>query len=235
MRTFIKFLIIAFCFMTGMVFAKETRKVIAVIDSGIQFMPNLNKILCKDLSRDFTQMGLRDVSENGHGTNVAGIIASKMNSKTHCLAIIKYFHTYKLPYGRQNPYIILNLVMNYLKILKPAYINFSSAGGSFDFNEYTTLGDLVDGGTKIVVAAGNNGVNLTEETCSVFPACYYFDSPNFYVVGADTLKSNKLGPVKYIKPGISQCGFNICLTGTSQATANMTAELISKEGNKNVN
>lgn len=230
MRNVIKKLMLSSLLFSCLSFSKETRKVIAILDSGIRNIPNLNKLLCENLSRDFTQMGLQDATENGHGTNIAGIIASKMNSKTHCLAIIKYFHAYALPYGnRRDPRTIATMVINYLKFLKPDYINISGAGGPFDFNEYTILGDLLDQGTKIVVAAGNNKLDLTENSCSIFPACYYFDNPNFYVVGANTVQSNFNGPVKYKRPGIEQCGFNICLTGTSQATANMTAELISKE------
>ncbi len=220
-------LIIVAVLVTTQALSKETRKVVAIVDTGIANDIRIKKYLCDGLHVDFTGTSLYD--QHGHGTNIAGIIATKMNPKTHCIAILKYWHTAIKPEGNRPQYEIIKSVSRYLKTLKPAYINFSSAGGSFDPNEFNVLGDLLDAGTKVVVAAGNSGKDLTETPCNNFPACYYFDSPNFYVVGHKGKTSNFNGPVKYFRPGINQCGLDICMSGTSQSTANMTAYLLSKE------
>jgi len=105
----------------------------------------------------------------------------------------------------------------------------SVAGPGFNYQEYDTLYNLLQSGTKIIVAAGNNSLDLSF-TCDVFPACYFNDEPNFFVVGAKDLKmSNKKGPVNVKRPGKDRCGFGICMSGTSQAAAEFTADLISKE------
>lgn len=220
----------ALCLVSNFAVAKEGRKIVAVVDTGLNITPKLKKSMCQDLNMDFTKTGLTD--RHGHGTNVVGIILKKLNPETHCIAVVKYWDTAEKPEGRNLTYNIMRSVNNYLKMVRPAYVNISSSGGPFDFEEYTVLGDLLDEGTKVIVAAGNKGLNLTENACYIYPACYYFDSPNFYVVGSFSKSSNFNGPVKYKRDGLNQCGFGVCFTGTSQSAANMTAELISTEGKK---
>lgn len=220
-------IVVLVCLFSSIALSKETRKIVAVIDSGIAPESSALKYLCKGFHVDFTGTSLKDM--NGHGTNIAGIIANKINTKTHCIAILKYWHTKDNPWGTKYEYDIIKSLYNYVKQINPDYINFSSAGGGFNHYEYSVLSELLDNGTKVVVASGNRGLNLTENACNDFPACYYFDSPNFFVVGYEGKLSNYGGPVKYKRKGINQCGFGVCLTGSSQATANMTAELLSKE------
>lgn len=205
---------------------KETRKAVAIVDTGINSLLLNKPFMCKDMHADFTGMGI--VDSHGHGTNIAGIIARKLNPKTHCLLIIKYWHTTTNPWGKYYLHEVHTSVLSYLKAVKPAVINFSSAGFGFSSLEFNTYGSLIDSGTKIVVAAGNSALNL-DESCDTFPACYFFNEPNFYVVGASkTPLSNKNGPVNVIRPGNNVCGFGKCMTGTSQAAAQFTADLISK-------
>ena len=56
----------------------ENRVRVAVIDTGID-SELATPYLCKDGNKDFTGKGMKDVS--GHGTNIAGIIAKKINNK----------------------------------------------------------------------------------------------------------------------------------------------------------
>lgn len=206
-------------------FAKETRKIVAIVDTGINSLLLDKPFMCKNLHADFTNTSIRD--SHGHGTNVAGIIANKLNAKTHCLMIIKYWNTYKNPWGSSTLHKVFSNVIGYLKSVKPAYINFSSSGFGFNPNEFGVFSELIDSGTKIIVAAGNDNLDLSEG-CDVFPACYFFNEPNYFVVGASKSPiSNKNGPVNAIRSGNNVCGFGVCMTGTSQAAAQFTADLIS--------
>lgn len=206
---------------------KETRKVVAIIDTGISSSLLNKPFMCKDMHADFTGMGIND--SHGHGSNIAGIIANKLNPKTHCLLIIKYWHTTQNPWGMYRLYEVFSSVLSYIEAVKPAYVNYSSAGFGFSTREFNVYSKLIDNGTKVVVAAGNDMKDL-DEGCDTFPACYFFNEPNFYVVRASkSTLSNKNGPVNVSRPGNNVCGFGRCLTGTSQAAAQFTADLISKE------
>lgn len=226
--TFLKELIVlALVLITTEALSKDSRKMVAIIDTGISASLLNSSIICKDSYADFTGMGITDY--HGHGTNVAGIIAKKLNPKTHCIVPIKYWHTETNPNGKYTTFEVYDAMLSYLKALKPRYINFSAAGMGFVYKEYNIYYDLMESGTKIVVAAGNKAADLGF-TCDTFPACYFLDEPNFYVVGASDMKlSNKNGPVNVLRKGKDKCGFNVCMSGTSQAAAEFTAELISKE------
>jgi hypothetical protein len=227
MTFFREFVVVLTCLFATQVLASETRKMVAIIDTGMPNDSSLLKYMCKGKHADFTGFGLRD--NHGHGTNVLGIILKKINPNTHCIVIIKYFNTVEAPYGSRSPRDIFNSIYNYLVFINPAYINFSGAGSGFNVNEFYAIAKLLDNGAKVVVAAGNNGLKLEAGSCEVFPACYFFDEPNFYVVGANTKSSNYGGPVRHVREGLNQCGLGVCRTGSSQATANMTAELLGRE------
>lgn len=202
----------------------ETRKKVAIVDSGISDHAYFKKYLCRSGHKDFTGTNILDAQ--GHGTNVAGLIVKKLNPVTHCLVIIKFFHTYKHPMGSLVGVDNTLAIARYLAYIKPHYINMSLEGSIFMTEEYNILYSLLERGTKIVVAAGNRAANL-DEGCYSYPACYFFHTKNFYVVGANNSNSNTNGPVNRIRPGVNQCARGICLSGTSQATANFMADLVS--------
>jgi hypothetical protein len=192
----------------------ENRIRVAIIDTGIN-TKLVYPYLCKDGHKDFTNKGLFD--EMGHGTNIAGIISKKLNNKTHCLQIIKWFHTEKA----SNNESLKNSVLGALKhalLYKAKYVNLSMSGSYHSVEEYELLKQLIKSGAKIFVAAGNEAKNLSID-CSIYPACYEIHNSNFVVVGNYNAYSSNYGINVRWENGTNVEGFGIVSSGTSQATA----------------
>jgi hypothetical protein len=208
----------------------ETRKVIAIVDTGMP-PPMINKYLCNMAHYDLTGTGIAD--HHGHGSNIAFIIANRMNIKTHCLLIIKWWDTEKTTKGAD---VLAKAVKDYsalLYSLRPAYVNLSLSGEVYISYEANVLKGLVASGSVVSVAAGNEGRNL-DEACNSYPACYNIKAPNFHVVGA---RNQATGSVEYYSnrgrvvtdyESGNACTFTQCFSGTSQATAQVTARLTSR-------
>lgn len=221
-KEFIVLILVAISIRT---FSAETRKVVAVVDTGLPYNHELTPYLCKGLQFDVTQSGIED--HHGHGTNVLGLIAKTMNNKTHCLTMIKWWDSTRERPSLDTSRKRVEAYSNILFDIKPAYVNLSLSGFDYNPTEYHTFKDLLKGGTVIVTAAGNDSQNLNA-LCDVYPACYNIRNKNFHVVGAlGANYSNYGGPVTDLLPGFNQCGmFGICFSGTSQAAANETAQLL---------
>jgi subtilisin family serine protease len=208
---------------------KELRKVVAIVDTGMP-PPMINKYLCDMPHYDLTGFGITD--HNGHGTNIAFIIANRMNIKTHCLLIIKWWDTEKTSVGSA---LLAKAVKEYSALLdqiRPAYVNLSLSGEVYISYEANVLKGLVKSGSVVSVAAGNEGRNL-DEACISYPACYNISAPNFHVVGA---RNTATGSIEYYSnrgrivtdyESGNACTFTQCFSGTSQATAQATARLTS--------
>lgn len=143
--------------------ADETRKRIAVIDTGISSdFPS--EFLCYEGHKDFTSEGLQDLKQ--HGTLVGYILAHYINPNKFCIVVLKYWQNG----SSENPW-------NYLKALKYVSegkyyaLNLSLAGDGILPLEKTYLEKIMNNGVIISNAAGNDHINLTEH-CSVWPACY---------------------------------------------------------------
>lgn len=207
------------------IFAEEKRDRVVIMDTGI--VPNeFNaQFLCKDGHMDFTGLGIEDA--NGHGTNIAGLIARGLDTTKQCITVVKYYHDTENMYNGQDPDTVLKASWAYLLTLQSKWVNMSFTGQDYMIDEYRTIKRLLDRGTKVMIAAGNEAKNLNTD-CDVYPACYPFKSKNFYVVGAyDLSLSNFNGPVNLLQPGLNQRGhFGPLMSGSSQATANATAKII---------
>ena len=226
MRHFYRELLLLFLVVISVqIFSQETRKVVAVVDTGLPYNRAILPYLCKGLQYDVTEHGIQDY--NGHGTNVLGLVAKGINPKTHCLSMIKWWHTAEET--NLNKHLVDSRIKSYMNILskiQPVLINMSLSGSGYSVPEYEGLKSLLSKGIKAVVAAGNTGSYLTT-SCTSYPACYAFKDKNFYVVGTSDSFSNFGGPVTDILPGSDQCGiFGLCMSGTSQATGNKSAELL---------
>ena len=194
--------------------ASETRIRIAIIDSGVD-LKQAKEYMCKTGNYDFTGYGLQDVY--GHGTNIAGIFAKRINPKTHCLMIVKFFHTTATG---------IESALEYIQQFKPKYVNLSLTGRFPSAIEEHAIHSLLNSGAVIAVAAGNEGQNL-DQNCNSYPACYNIQDPKYIVVGSrGAMSSNYGGPVTAIDNGTSVEGFGIVLDGTSQATANYLSKRI---------
>ena len=211
--------------------AAEHRKVVAVVDTGMPPAPAITKYLCNMTHYDLTGFGITD--HHGHGSNIAFIIASRMNIKTHCLLIIKWYDTDKTSVDGQ---VLSNAVRAYSAVLdqvRPAYVNLSLSGGSYFSYESNVLKGLLQTGSTIIVSAGNDYLNL-DNNCISYPACYNISSSRFHVVGARNQLTGSIEPysnrgrvVTDYESGNS-CTFNTCYSGTSQAAAFLTGRLTSR-------
>ena len=221
-REFIVLLLVA----TGVsVLSAETRKVVAVVDTGLPYNNKIIPYLCKDLQFDVTGYGIEDY--HGHGTNIIGLIAKTLNPKTHCISMIKWYHTAN---DKVSSKVLNERVVKFSEILikaHPSIVNLSLDGDNFVQEELNAYKLLLSRGTHIVVAAGNSGKNL-DTSCDTYPACYGILNRRFHVVGALGAKySNFGGPITEVLPGSYQCGmFGTCMSGTSQAAANLSAKLV---------
>jgi hypothetical protein len=207
----------------------EWRKVVAVIDTGMPPSPMIDKFLCNMNHYDVTGTGITD--RHGHGSNIAFIITSRMNVKTHCLWIIKWWDTEKTSTGPA----LLNAVKGYLSLLdtyRPAFVNLSLSGDSYLGYEANVLKGLIKTGSTIIVSAGNDFLNL-DERCTSYPACYKINNPRFRVVGSRNATTGSIEPYSNRGKVVTDyesgnaCTFHKCYSGTSQAAAHLTAKLTS--------
>jgi subtilisin family serine protease len=207
----------------------ETRIRIAVVDSGLLMSKEIAPYVCLDGHKDFTMTGLGD--RHGHGTNVSHLIAKSIDPKKYCLVIVKWYDPKAPPILSG---LFLTAATEYAAHSGAQYINISAGGGAKYQRERNAIEYAVEHGVRVVVAAGNEGVDMSP-SCPFFPACYPIHSNSFYVVGAlekDGKKawfSNYGGPVNAWAPGTNQEGGGIVMSGTSQATAVYTGLLVARE------
>lgn len=192
---------------------------IVIIDSGLNdgFI-NKDK-LCKTGHYDFVnnkpEVGKDDVN---HGSVIANIITNNIKEKDYCLLI------YKVVQKVKDDAVINNFDL--YRALKRArydrvdYINYSINGRAFMQLEHEAMFNL-SRISKLYVAAGNEGEELGEEKCDIYPACYKLN--NIISVGAIDSNKVKLPSSNYGKYvntyelGVHNIN-NITYIGTSFAT-----------------
>jgi len=181
--------------------------------------------------------------ENGHGTHISGLINQNAHSGDFCLVAIKY---YSDAYSGVQNLANFRKAIQYALNIKVDFINFSGGGGALDLGEKATINKLLDRGTTIVVAAGNEQSDL-DERCDFFPAC---DDKRLIVVGnmcelddedcawTDSSHTMRRSPSSNFGAYVTrwEMGNNVestlpggrkgRMTGTSQAAAIATGKLI---------
>lgn len=209
-------------------FASKPKRIpIAVLDTGIRMSPELEGKLCTDSGIDLTGKGIVDI--NGHGTNVASIIARQIDGSRYCVLPIKWYHT-------QTQQVRISSAVYRAIAEHVGYINISAGGPISLPPEKKVLRLALEAGIVIAVAAGNDGKNLSE-VCYYYPACYpdLRRYPGYYVVANvhdDRYldDSNYGGPVNAFGDGHRIEAGGTVMSGTSQATANFLGDLIANEG-----
>ncbi len=187
--------------------------VVAVLDSGFNITAD-EVPLCLPAATD--------MSPTLHGSNVAGTIAQEAGTTTpYCLLIFRIF---KLDYkGRprvdEGAYFA---ALEALIRLRPYAVNLSFGGDKAWQGETRLIKKLLNVGTIVVAAAGNEGKDLTRR-CRFFPACA---DKRVVVVGSLSYKSNKGAPVDVILDGRWRTAAGTTQSGTSQAAAMYTGQLI---------
>lgn len=208
--------------------AKETRFKVLIADTGIDLNdPFFSDYYCDSGHVDLTSKGIQDKS--GHGTNVAGLILKDIDPNKVCIIIAKWFHKDDnlIQINKQ----VYNLLMRWSEY-DYDMLNFSANGPSYMRQEVRVLNKALEKGIYVVVAAGNDKKNLSED-CTSFPACYatLWHFNRFRVVTDNRLNlANKGGPAKNIENGMNQCYKLNCLSGSSQATAKHTNRLLKSLG-----
>ena len=202
--------------------AKEIRTPVVVLDSGISYAQSKKPYMCKNGVLSAT--GDTGIDEHGHGTNIVSIISPKINKK-YCIVSIKVYKNKVTPISA---YITgLRMAVS----LYPAFIKISMDGDSGDFFETLYIQRALIYGTKVVVAAGNNSVNL-DLNCRAFPTCVKKEIPsiyskNMFIVGATDTGSSNYGKIVTHRLSGKGLGFPK-MSGTSQAAANLTSRLVQK-------
>lgn len=183
---------------------------VGVIEQSIDKATTEKVTLCQD--------GMFNIStiDKGiaHAANILGIITDKAKNSNYCLhlAIV----------GTENGMDITSALYYFTKN-KVDVLNISAGGLGYSEKEHSHIKTILAMGTKIVASAGNNGLNL-EKDCVFYPACY--DSRIIVVGNKNHYTSNYGGPVDIFVNGIDRTGFDVTLTGTSQAAAVVTGHLI---------
>lgn len=219
-------LLLACLLVTACCYATEYRRQIAVLDTGITVNKQTQPYLCEK-QFDLTQTSIEDTIL--HGTNIAGIIVKKLNPKTSCILVIKYYQNDSKGNTQLDREVQgLRIALDH----KVYAVNFSSGGPGFSFKERYAIQQLLNSGIYVIVAAGNNGENLRKNSCNYYPACYNFKSKYFKVVGngqsssSINFLSNYGEVVTDWRDGRRVEGFGIHMSGSSQSTAILTGEIV---------
>jgi putative component of membrane protein insertase Oxa1/YidC/SpoIIIJ protein YidD len=200
--------------------AKDTRIPVVVIDTGISNSQAKKPYICE--GGVLSTVEDNGIDENGHGDNIIGIIASKINKK-YCIVSIK---VYKKTTSLADPYVAgLKLAIE----LHPAFINISMDGSDPMFLETLYIQRALIQGSKVIVAAGNSSLNL-DKGCRAFPTCAKNTIPaiyskNMFTVGATDTETSNYGKVVTHRMSGKDLGFPK-MSGTSQAAANLTSQLV---------
>lgn len=203
----------------------ENRTKIVVLDSGVGKSLARQSFMCK--KGILSTIGEDGIDTHGHGSNIIGLIAQKINPKTQCIVSIQVWSK-KIAEEKSNGEEFIK-GLNLAYSLHASYVNMSMTGEGNNEPEYKAIVNLLKFGTKIIVATGNDEHDL-DYKCDIYPACYKMKIPqeirkNFYVISSNTVDTANKGRIvdAYLdgkNKGIPR------LTGTSQATAIFTSELI---------
>lgn len=212
--------LLPFVLLMSVVQAKPIK--IAVIDTGITRYVYDRVKICPKESRDFTGEGIND--SIGHGSHVVSLITENLKDVDYCLIILKFYSK------KTKGLVEMRKALQYLDTINVDYINISAGGYYTDLLEKYNVLALLNKGIKIIAAAGNNRQDLSKR-CLYYPACY--DS-RIIVVGNTVGDSSNFGSkgdvIDYWEEGYRciqvTAENNICLGGTSQATAIRTGKLI---------
>lgn len=213
-------------FISAILFAaviSEAKLRVAVIDTGINWYLENKLPICG--LYDVTGYGVNDT--HGHGSHVAATIAKYAGNSDYCLVIIKFYdpRNSAIHHGR-NSTRALQLALD----LKLDIVNYSGGGDEALSSEADAIQKLIKTGVVINAAAGNESKAFSKHYC-FYPACY----TGVNIIGANRpdsylpLKGSNWGVMRYrlgtveveVEPGNVQS-----MSGTSQATALFTGEMI---------
>ncbi len=202
---------------------RDPRKKVVVIDSGVNSNSEINRFLCKEGHKSFLLGRPWNQDRIGHGTTIVEILIKKLNSKRHCIVVLKTADLSVESKKRAEAYAmaLMNLATKDFNVLVLAL---EDTGYFFkEIDWFNTL--LSNTNTDIVVAAGNGGVQLREnKSCGIYPACLrpkLINNHRFHIVGSTDGRFNK-GPLITAKRNSRYKG----KSGTSLSAAVFASELM---------
>lgn len=204
-------------------FASESRKILAVIDTGIDFtIPALAPYKCDVPGMSFVDNESGDAV--GHGTHVAWMLVKTLSARSFCLLDVKVYNKHA-----KTPLTSYALPIYWASAHGAILINISGGGERYIQEEAKAVLDATAQGVFVVVAAGNEHSDLGK-FCNYYPACVK-GTKNFYIVGALTglsiaPYSNYGGPVNAWAEGTSVGPTGRTLSGTSIAAPLFGAQLL---------
>lgn len=211
-----KALIIAISLFCSIAQAKKLK--VAIIDTGAP----KEKLECYE-AYNFTESKTVD-DYNGHGSNIAALIAENAGKDTHCPIYMKYYDVVKPENNLKNTLNALRTA-----ILIDVDVIVYAAGGEDSSKEETELiKKALDKKIVIIVSAGNNSRDLGK-SCNYYPAC---SDPRVIVVGCKASNGEKCSFSNYgTRIDLWDQGENIKAggydkTGTSQSTAIIAGKFI---------
>lgn len=207
--------------------AKADPLKVAVIDTGL--IPSAPYKLCNEGKTSKSLIDyetLINEDNHPHGTNIVGIIEDNLDKDAdYCFVIYKA--------------LSFNLKGNFFQALEQAYnddvdvINISGGGYEKDKDEETVIKKLLDKGVVIIAAAGNNRVNFDDkDACVFYPACLdkriivVGKTVNTHTIDNDVSNRSMLMSNFLEAKGTDICARGICESGTSQATAVVTSNIV---------
>lgn len=145
---------------------------VAVLDSGINTShPDLSGVVKESKSFVYGYSSAED--GNGHGTNVAGIIASKANNNVGGRGVasgvnLLNYRVFDETGSSADDSILraLNYILDEEGTYSPNVINMSLGSSYFSFPEYITINNLLSKGITVVASSGNDNSNKL-----TYPAC----------------------------------------------------------------
>lgn len=193
---------------------------VAIIDTGVNRSADLP--LCGNY--DHTGKGFYDA--RNHGTEVARIIVKESFPAEVCI------DSHKVVHKRGDGSHTLVAMLAAYKAINPKVriVNISMAGTWHNPQEAFALKQLTDRGVRVVVAAGNDFVELSDRRCDRYPACY--PGIPLIVVGAPYSEghySNYGSRVDIIVSGDTSAGQR----GTSFAAPRAVAQMVKRLWNQN--
>lgn len=187
---------------------------VAVVDTGLNSLTGAP--LCDSGHADFSGTGTTsDSNEYSHGSNVTSLIVQEAGTTGYCIIVVKIFDAHGV--------VATTSALQYLVALHPDIVNLSWGGLREIKSETAAIKALLDGGTQIVAAAGNNGINLNKRGCTFYPSCA---DDRIIMVGNSNESSNYGHRVDVVLDGNDKVGGGSALTGSSQSCAIYTGRLI---------